>query len=83
MPVQDRIGSIEGQVTLLVNKVTGRAYVIGWRSEQLDRVVHSSMGCEALATVSVLGDLMYIEMMLQKIYDMRIKDVAMTDSLNV
>ena len=45
MPVQDRIGSIEGQVTLLVDKVTGRAYVIGWHSEQLDRVVHSSMGC--------------------------------------
>jgi len=82
----DKIGSIGGQVLLLVNKKTERACVLGWRSKQLARVVHSSLAAEGMAVLGVLGDLRYIKTVLAQMYGTCMKDlptVAVTDSKNL
>ena len=55
----DKVGSVGGQVVLLVNKKSERTCVLGWRSKQLHRVVHSSLVAEALSLLELFGDLKY------------------------
>ena len=82
----DRVGSVGGQVILMANKETERACVLGWRSRQLHRVVHSSLGAEALSLLELFGDLKYLRQMLQQMYGKRTNEVpviAVTDAKNL
>ena len=82
----DRIGSVGGQVLMIANKRTERACVLGWRSKQLYRVVHSSLAAEALALLELLGDLKHLRILLAQMYGQRAADiptVAVTDSKNL
>ena len=71
----DRINSVGGQVVLIANKKTQNACVIGWRSKQLIRVVHSSLGAEAYALLELFGDLKYIKAVLKQMYGTRMLQV--------
>lgn len=82
----DKVGSIEGQVMVLANKKTERACILGWRSKQINRVVHSSLAAEGIAILNELGDLRYAKTVLSQIYGTRMLEmptVAVTDSKNL
>ena len=58
----------------------------GWRSKQLQRVVHSSLGAEALSLLELFGDLHYAKLTLQQMYGKalrRLPTIAVTDSKNL
>ena len=82
----DRIGSVGGQVIILANRKLDRACVLGWRSKQLRRVVHSSLAAEALAMLDLFGDIKYTRDMLQQMYGThahQISTIAVSDSKNL
>ena len=80
------MGSVGGQVVLIANKKTERACVIGWRSKQIQRVVHSSLAAEAMSVLELFGDLLYTRNILKQMYGKRaleIPTIAITDSNNL
>ena len=82
----DRVVSVGGQVVFLVNKSTNRACILCWRSRQLRRVVHSSLGAESLSLLELLGDMFYIRKILCQMLGMRaskIPGIAVVDSKNL
>ena len=82
----DRIGSVGGQVTILANRKLDRACVLGWRSKQLCRVVHSSLAAEALAMLDLFGDIKYTKDMFKYMYGTQVQQIptiAVTDSKNL
>ena len=82
----DRVVSVGGHVVLLVNKSTNRACILCWRSRQLRRVVHSSLGAESLSLLELLGDIFYIRKILCQMLGMRaskIPGIALVDSKNL
>ena len=82
----DRVGSVGGQVVIMANIRTERACVLGWRSKQLHRVVHSSLAAEALSLLELFGDLQYTRQMLHQMYGEQanqIPVISVTDSKNL
>ena len=82
----DRVGSVGGQVLMMANRKTDRACVLGWRSKQLSRVVHSSLAAEALSLMELFGDLTYTKQMLLQIFGTQVNQIpviAVTDSNNL
>ena len=82
----DEVGSVGGQVVLLVNKKSERTCVLGWRSKQLHRVVHSSLAAEAFSLLELFGDFRYTRDRLLQMYGkqvLKIPIVAVTDSQNL
>ena len=82
----DRIGSVGGHVVMIANRKTEKACVLGWRSKQLRRVVHSSLAAEALAHLELLGDIKYTRDMLQQMFGkqaLEIPCINVTDSKNL
>merc|ERR1711954_146071 len=82
----DKVGSVGGQVLILANKVTERACVLGWRSKQLQRVVHSSLGAEAFSLLELFGDLHYAKMIMKQMFGEEVDKldcIAITDSRNL
>ena len=64
----DKLTSVGGQVTMMVNKRTKKACVLGWRSRQLKRKVVSSLAGEALAMTGIIGVTVYTKSVLSQIF---------------
>ena len=66
--------------------MTERACVLGWRSKQLQRVVHSSLGAEAFSLLELFGDLHYAKMIMKQMFGEEVDEldcIAITDSRNL
>ena len=82
----DKLTSVGGQVTMMVNKRTKKTCVLGWRSRQLKRKVVSSLAGEALAMTGVIGETVYIKSVLSQIFGKRVSEIPViivTDSRNL
>ena len=82
----DKVGSVGGQLLMICNTHTNNTCVLGWRSRQLKRVVHSSLAAEALALLELLGDIQYTRLILKQMYGKRsmgVPAITVTDSKNL
>ena len=82
----DKLTSVGGQVTMMVNKRTKKSCVLGWRSRQLKRKVVSSLAGEALATTGIIGEIVYTKSVLSQIFGKRVSEIPViivTDSRNL
>ena len=69
----DKMTSVGGAVSLLVNYKTNACCVLGWRSKQLKRKVISSLAGEALAMYSLVGELVYCKKVLVQLLRKQVK----------
>ena len=82
----DRLTSVGGQVVLLVNTEKHTASVLNWRSKKLQRKVISSLAGEALAMVSLIGEIVYNKAILLQIFGKKIDSLPVilyTDCKNL
>ena len=82
----NKITSTGGQTLILVNVKTGKATVLDWKSKQLKRIVHSSLGAEALALLESFGELAHVRMKFVQLYGTRaekIPAISIIDSKNL
>ena len=67
----NKITSTGGHTLILANVKTNKATVLDWKSKQLKRIVHSSLGAEALALLESFGDLAHVRMKFVQMYGKR------------
>ena len=82
----DKVTSVGGYVILLCNAATNACCVLGWKSKKIKRKVISSLAGEALAMISMIGELVYTKAILEQIFGERVRTIptiVMTDSKNL
>ena len=64
----DKATSVGGQVVFIFNRSTKEAAIIHWKSKKLKRKVMSSTAGEYFAMTSIIGQLVYMRLILARIY---------------
>ena len=82
----NKLSSTGGHALILVNKKSKNATVLDWKSKQLKRIVHSSLGAEALSLLESFGDLALVRMKFVQMYGKRAENIpaiSIIDSKNL